>query len=402
MSSVSDAGTTTTPENRIRTVFQEVFVPVALRGLPRMLVDDGRWFSFRSFAGEGGQELRNEGRSERYSAMALIGLERQRAHGRRDAVPTDAVVESLADWAPDAPNLGDAALVLWILAMRGDARAAALATRIVTRQTELSRPEFGFASMDMGCLLTGLSEALRQDVEVDGQRALAADVARRLREQQDPGTGLLSFARKVRRKNFLRVRLDTRLGSFASQVYPTMGFAAHARATGDLASAAAARACAERICALQGDAGQWWWVYDVQKGHAAVRYPVYSVHQDAMGPMMLCAAALGSGDRAEYHRAIAKSLTWFEQRPELSERNLVDTDRGAVWRAVQHDDPHTTRRLGLGPGELKRMSWVAWFGAPDRRLLSAVDGHVCAECRSYHLGWILLADAMFEEVLAER
>jgi hypothetical protein len=381
---------------RIRSTFREVFVPAALAGLPRMLVEDGRWFSFKAFAGDLPDALRNEGRSERYSAMVLIGLERQRALGRSDAVPTERVVESLAAWAPDAPVLGDAGLVLWIHVMRGDARAEPLARRIVARQAELSRPAFGFASMDMGCLLLGLGEALRAGCEVEGQRALADEVARRLALQQDPGSQLFSFARRVRRKNLHRVRLDTRLGSFASQVYPTMGFAAHARATGDPRSAAIARGCAERICSLQGDRGQWWWIYNVRGGRAAVRYPVYAVHQDAMGPMMLCAAALAAGDDPRFHRAIDRSLGWFEQRPELPDRALVDPARGVVWRAVQHDDPSRTERLGLGRGELRRMGRSAWLGAADTRICR--DGHVCPECRSYHLGWILLADAMYEEV----
>jgi hypothetical protein len=282
--------------------------------------------------------------------------------------------------------------------LRGDGRAEALARRIVARQAELSRREFGFASMDMGCLLTGLSEALRAGCEVDGQRALAGEVARRLALQQDGRSGLFSFARKVRRKNLHRVRLDTRLGSFASQVYPTMGFAAHARATGDPTSAAVARACAQRVCALQGEAGQWWWIYNVRTGQPALRYPVYSVHQDAMGPMMLCAAALGAGDDPRYHAAILRSLRWFDERPELPEAALVDAPRGVVWRAIQRDHPATTERLGLGPAEIRRMGRSAWLGSADARADGA--GHVCPECRSYHLGWILLADAMYEEVLA--
>lgn len=377
-------------------------MPVALRGLPRMLVEDGRWFSFQSFVGHGPDALHNEQRSERYSAMALIGLEKQRALGRRDEVPTDPVVESLAQWAPGAPSLGDAGLVLWIHALRGDRRAEELAARIVARAEELWRPAYGFASMDAGCLLAGLGEALQKGIDVPGQRELAAAVAARLGEQQDPATHLFAFGRRVRRKNFHRTRIDTRLGSFASQVYPIIGLAALARATGDERAAERARRCAQRLCELQGEHGQWWWIYHVQKGRAALRYPVYSVHQDAMGPMMLCAAALGTGDDRRYHAAIARSLAWFDERPELPGIDLVDARRGAVWRAVQYDDPHTTARLGLGRGELNRMGVAAWTGAGDSRLLAGERGHLCQECRSYHLGWILLADAMYEEVLAAR
>ena len=43
------------------------------------------------------------------------------------------------------------------------------------------------------------------------------------------------------------------------------------------------------------------------------------------------------------------------------------------------------------------MHFGAWTGRADERPLHG--GHVCGECRSYHLGWILLADAMYAEVV---
>jgi hypothetical protein len=398
MTVISRTQTMNPQQEAISATFRDRFVPVALRGLQRMLVEDGRWFSFRAFAGKGPDELRNEGISERYSVMSLLGLDAQRALGRSDDIETGPVVESLAAWAPRAPSLGDSGLVLWNHIQRGDGRAEALARAIVDRRAELDRREFGFASMDMGCLVLGLSEALRAGCEVKGQRELAESVAGRLMQQQDAATRLFSFGRRTRRKNLIRLRSDTNLGSFASQVYPTMGLSAHARATGDERSAAGAAGCAQRICALQGEAGQWWWVYHVKAGREAVRYPVYTVHQDAMGPMMLTAAALGVGDDPRYHTAIEKSLGWFDQRPELPHAEFVDHERGAVWRAAQHDDPASTGLLGLGSGELKRMHFGAWTGRPDERPLHG--GHLCGECRSYHLGWVLLADAMYAEVVA--
>ena len=72
-----------------------------------------------------------------------------------------------------------------------------------------------------------------------------------------------------------------------------------------------------------------------------------------------------------------------------------------VWRAVELDDPHGTERLGLSPKEIWRMGRSAWLGTVDERNVGT-HGYVCPECRPHHLGWILLADALFEELGAGR
>ena len=79
---------------------------------------------------------------------------------------------------------------------------------------------------------------------------------------------------------------------------------------------------------------------------------------------------------------------------------MVDAERGVVWRATQHDDPATTANLGLSRSELARMGRAAWFGIADNRRFTT--GFVCPECRPYHLGWILLAAALFEECVQGR
>jgi hypothetical protein len=254
--------------------------------------------------------------------------------------------------------------------------------------------------MEMACLLVGLSEALRARIAADVLRPVVDELALRLRRNQSSSGGLFSFGREVLRKNLHRARLDGRLGSFASQVYPTLALASHARATGDEESLRAAIRCAGELCEVQGPEGQWWWIYHPRRRTVVLRYPVYTVHQDAMGPMALCAAALVDGATDRYDEAIHRSLRWFEHRSERPEDHLLDAERGVVWRAVQRDDPAVTRRLGIGRGELARLGLAAWFGNGDERPFR--EGHVCLECRPYHLGWILLADAMFGQLVEAR
>ncbi len=399
MSAASGLDVHDKPRDRILHEFARL-VPIARRGLAKMLVEDGSAFCFRSFPGEATDALTLEGRSERYTTMSLIGLLRQREHGSEPEFALAPLLDHVAPWGHDAPDLGDCGLVLWALLLAGDGRVESVVDRLIERKDEVFREDYSFASMEMGYLLMGLSKAIEADVGGPALVAFAAEVAHGLRANQDPYGELFSFGRKVWRKNMHRARMDARLGSFASQVYPTVGLAFHSLATGETDSRHAALRCAVRLDELQGPHGQWWWIYHTSRPASAIRYPVYSVHQDAMGPMALSAAALLDEGTDRFDGAIEKSLAWFNIRPELVGEELIDDERGVVWRAVQHDDPESTQRLGLGRSELQRMGWKAWFGTEDER--SFAGGHLCLECRPYHLGWILLADAMYADVLRAR
>src|SRR5207248_880072 len=81
--------------------------------------------------------------------------------------------------------------------------------------------------------------------------------------------------------------LRGRIGTFADQVYPIYALTRFAQAFGEAKALACAVDCAEAICRLQGPLGQWWWHYDSRTGRVTSKYPVYSVHQDAMAPLAL-------------------------------------------------------------------------------------------------------------------
>lgn len=369
-------------------------VALAYRGLPRMLVDDGRMVCFRALdAGNG--ELRLEGTSAVYNSMCVVGLKLQERLGRRAGFDAQPLLDSAAQWGLDAPDIGHAGLGLWAVVAANDDRAEHVAKRIVSRADEARRTEY-CSSMELGYLLIGLSEAMRAGI--GGLDDFAAEVAARLRGNQDASTGIFSFAAKLRRKNIHKARRDAVLGSFASQVYPTVGFSAYARATGREDALEVARRCADAIVRLQGPQGQWWWVFHAKKDVAAVKYPVYTVHQDAMGAMALLSAALADGGHRRYDEAVLKSMQWFDDRPECKDSQLLDDEGGVVWRAVQHDDPALTKQMGLSDGELARMGRRAWFGGADTRALA--PGFVCPECRPYNLGWTLVAAALYAELSA--
>ena len=85
------------------------------------------------------------------------------------------------------------------------------------------------------------------------------------------------------------------MGSFAAQVYPIQALARLHRSADDQEALAVANSVAAAICTAQGEAGQWWWHYDGRTGGVVEGYPVYSVHQHAMGPMALLDLAEAGG-----------------------------------------------------------------------------------------------------------
>ena len=374
--------------DRIERWFEERLVPAAEKGLPGMFLPGRDLFCFKAEGGGGG-ELRLRGESPRYSAMVLIGA--QALEGAREeweGIPLRRVRKALLEWARGGAEPGDLGLVLLALLGGGGEGVEETLERILADRGSFLDRGKGFTTMEMGWLLWGLAAAWRAGAGGGSLEETALALGERLLSCQRERAGLFSFGADLRRKNLHAALRDRRLGSFASQVYPILGLAELARASGERGFAAAAVRCADRVRALQGPQGQWWWIYHAGKGRVALKYPVYSVHQDSMGPMALLAA----GGAEEYGEAVLAGLEWFDGRPEVPGPSLVDPEKGFIVRAVQRDDPDSTGKLGLGKGELRRLALAAWTGREDRRPAGRLV--LCPECRPYHLGWILYARAL--------
>ena len=169
------------------------------------------------------------------------------------------------------------------------------------------------------------------------------------------------------------------VASFADQVYSMQALSRYHRFFGDPEALAAADSRADRVCGLQGEAGQWWWHYDLRAGTVVEGYPVYSVHQDAMGPMaLLDLCDGGGGDRAEVRRG----LDWMRLSPEVG-RSLVDESLYVIWRKVGRAAGKSQRTIRAGLSRVYPGLRAAWLDSVFRP--SAID----FECRPYHLGWVL-------------
>ncbi|MGB6729296.1 MAG: hypothetical protein WBE74_25600, partial [Terracidiphilus sp.] len=168
-----------------------------------------------------------------------------------------------------------------------------------------------------------------------------------------------------------------RIGSFADQVYPTIALARLSQVLDDKDARARALLTAKTMCRLQAPLGEWSWHYDSATGKVVSRYPVYSVHQHAMAPMMLFAAGDAAG--CDFSDAIFKGLAWISGNNELH-RDFIEPSLGLVWRCIYLPPFNVYTDAALRFAQLRR-------GTASAQL------KIRYECRPYELGWLLYAFA---------
>ncbi len=325
------------------------------------------------------------GRNTRYALISLLGLTRARNMVDSDE-SIDELVESL--WArvahaysSIANSPGDLGLGLWARALSGGHRLFTAQRALV----EFRKRNDACDSVDLAWLLLGADHALLHDCD-DGHGEQLADRARR---------SLLALLNDKSRLFYRRARggpigdVSRRIACFANQIYPVMGLAVHARRTGCTKTAAIGREVAENLCRLQGPLGQWWWLYDSRDGSVVDGYPVFSVHQDGMAPMALLETTLAGGP--PFSREIDKGVSWIFGNNELRQ-GLALRDEGLVLRDIHCEGVGRIRRM------IRGAAWcLGWHRDREARESQAAFV-VNNECRPYHLGWILYAAALVEEV----
>ncbi|WP_182558306.1 hypothetical protein [Microlunatus kandeliicorticis] len=348
---------------------------VAVTGLGRMYERERRSFpqTVRGFRSDTGPDIRPEGDSLRYAAIAALGIgllpiaqQRQILNGDDARGLTALVIER----ALRVEDLGAVALAAWAAAEVGHHFAEDLFLHI-DRRISSSHP---IDVVECSWALTAAVSASRL-AKLDD---LTRKIERRLSAAQGPG-GLFPHVLSPLPQKGVR----SHVGCFADQVYPIQALARLHLLTGNPAALERADACAERIVALQGKQGQWWWHYDARSDAVVERFPVYSVHQHAMAPMALLDLAEAGG--ANHSAAIARGLGWIDNHPEAL-ADLVSERLGVIWRKVGRREPRKLAR-GLAATLTSRRPGST-LPLLDRLL---PPGPIDYECRPYELGWLLYA-----------
>ncbi|WP_199824761.1 hypothetical protein [Cellulomonas timonensis] len=360
----------------------DALVALAVRGLPAAVVPAPGLFAqtVRAVRGDAGVTLRAEGSNLRYAAIVALGLaglppaEQRAAHGSLTAAE---LAGQVVERAAAHRDPGAVALAAWAGAEAGGAWPTDGLGRLLERLHRLLDAGGPLPTVDTAWMLTA---ALA--IERHGPDPVAAAVRAAARERllaaQGP-QGIFPHALPAASQG----RLRAHVGCFADQVYPIQALARLAAAMPDEEALAAANRCAARICALQGVAGQWWWHYDARTGDVVEGYPVYSVHQHAMGPMALLDLREAGGD--DHLASVERGLDWLDAHPEVLE-DLVSERHALVWRKVGR------RELAKA---MRKIAAATTAVAPRLRLPGLArlmpPSVVDHECRPYELGWLVYA-----------
>ncbi len=179
---------------------------------------------------------------------------------------------------------------------------------------------------------------------------------------------------------FPRETLYNRLGSFTDQIYAIYALSIFARAFQVEEPLESALGCANAVCALQGELGQWWFLYDKRTTRVVTQYPVFSAHQDGTAPCGLLALEEVTG--RSFQRAIFKGLSWIAGANELGE-DLRNLDRGLIWHSI-------------GPRRRITNYWEAALGVMNISHGPQADKlRIRYEARPDHAGWLLYALGKF-------
>jgi hypothetical protein len=349
---------------------------LAVRGLVPMFDAKSQLFCMR--LNRTGRGFTREGLSPRYTLMTLMGLRKGEQFGLRSPFNSNSILNGLLENTEWLDNIGDLGLLLWLCALTVPERYDELCRRLnVATALGRYRDAQEALTMEMAWFLTGLAHgALVGRGGFSGFADLAHQTFNSIKRNQGHNGifGHLAIGRGI------AGTLRGRVGSFADQVYPIYALSKFGIAFGMSEALKMAQACGDTICDLQGPLGQWWWHYDSQTGRVIGKYPVYSVHQDAMAPMALF--ALGEAVEKDYTGWIFKGLQWIYGRNELN-RDLCETSSNIIWRCIYLPKPITyfkeaTSLLGFGP-----------------RSATPAGLRVRFEDRPYHFGWVLYAFAQY-------
>lgn len=321
--------------------------------------------------GDLGITLQREGTNLRYAAIAALGLARLPEPAQREVLlgrTAGQIATLTARRAMRGVDPGALALAAWAMAEVNRDYADGLFRRMC-RMLGSDQP---LPTVDTAWMVTAAVAAAPLG---DTARIIDLGVERLLGHHGSHG--IFPHVVGPRQQRGWR----SHIGCFADQVYPIQALARASALRDDAAWLEAADRTADRICELQGAAGQWWWHYDVRDGSVVEGYPVYSVHQHAMAPMVLF-DLLDAGGR-DHRTNIAAGVLWLRDHPEVSE-DLVAESFGLVWRKVGRREPPKAARV------LAAVSTSAHVGLHvpgiDRAFPPTRVDH---ECRPYELGWLL-------------
>lgn len=322
---------------------------LAVRGLLSMFDAEKRLFCYRVRRTQHG--LVREGFSHRYTMMALLGLHALQKTGAECPFDTDAIFKACAGDTRWINGVGDLGLLIWLTAEYAPKQLDALFERVDLEASLYRFPDGRKGrTMELAWFLVGLCHAT---IACPNGRWPLGDLAVNTYHRLEDNRGESGLFGHLSTKNSLAGILRGRIGSFADQIYSIYALSRFATAFNLEEPLESAMECALAICRLQGDLGQWWWLYDATTGRVLCRYPVYSVEQYGMAPLALATLEQATGH--QFQNSIDRGLSWIYGSNELGE-DLRSPSGELIWRCIlprskQRKYLETARRFVQDPKE---------------------------------------------------
>ena len=345
---------------------------LALRSLVELFNQKEQLFCERATFGISG--CRRDGVSQKQTIVALLGLRQLALSERTEPLDIRSIRDAIIrdqSWVTSAEDLG---LLTWFMATYSPDQM-----ETIVREFDFDSRFKPYEDVHQGrttglaWFLAGVAHAALARPEFASRLTDVAVDAYRLLLGNQGDSGIFGSAGSAR---FPRETLYRRFGTLRDQVSAIYALSTFARAFQIEEPLESALACANSICALQGDLGQWWFLYDKSSGRVAKRYPVISSHQDGIAPSALL--ALGEATGRSFDKAIFRGLSWITGANEIGV-DLRGADRDLIWESIDFEgriSKYWDAALSFANGSLH----------PHKGRLK-----IRYEIRPDHFGWLLYA-----------
>jgi len=318
--------------------------------------------------------FRKEETSRKRTIIALLGLHRFADSGEAHPFDLDSIRDNVLADTSWVRGVGDLGLLTWYTAEFVPESLPGLFSQFDYEKSLETYPDGREArTVGLASFLAGISHA-----QLAGVRGLpdltdtAVDAYHLLIENQGNG-GVFGQAACPR---LLQKAVCNRFGTFSDQIHAIYALATFGKAFQVEEPLSPALSCANTMRALQGEMGEWWFLYDKRTGRVANRYPVFSWHQDGMAPLGLLALDEATGQ--SFQEAIYKGLSWISGANQLG-NDLRDVDQGVIWDSIQ--------TKGRTPNYLEAA--LSLMNTAQKPVEDQLRIHY--QVRPDHFGWLLYA-----------
>lgn len=312
--------------------------------------------------------------SRRRTIIALLGLQRLSESGERQPFDLVSIQDVLLTDTSWVRGVGDLGLLTWFTAEFVPEKLHGLFNEFNFNKALETYPDGRQArTSGLAWYLAGISHARLAGVRAIPDLTDVAVGAYHLLVDNQGESGIFGQAAFP---GLLQQAFWRRFGTFGDQIYAIYALSTFSRAFQVEEPLAPALSCANSIRGLQGERGEWWFLYDKRACRVANRYPVFSWHQDGTAPVGLL--ALGEATGQSFHESICKGLSWVTGANELG-NDLRNLDRGLIWDSIW-------------PRRRAANYWEAALSLLNISRTPREDHlRIRYEARPDHFGWLLYA-----------